>query len=370
MGFPWILINLNTGICSCPYQISVMKKLVMLHCWLLLTLCIFGHSAGSFAVDDEVDASCVDQETLRGFYEKFSLLEKEKESLRNKLSVCTNGQDVLGLSQSQKDGRELRLLESRIAQLEEENKGLRQRLGADLSKSDGTVSDQNEGKALLKEYEESSNSPVLRTNLEGNVSESHPRSIVKTGYQHSELDPSVQPESSKSQILETAPLQEEGLITNNEEQKKTSNFNALETASGDTEDYSNIQWLDTPYVNNESPFSELRSARTLNTDFNCSDLFRRFERDILPPDLSQSDKQAILELVSSIQSFLMPAENSMGQGGSIHGKDCAVTHNEVSLQKILQDIRNELEGAYSVQEKIQILYQQKIKIETRNRQNL
>lgn len=60
----------------------------------------------------------------------------------------------------------------------------------------------------------------------------------------------------------------------------------------------------------------------------------------------------------------------MDQGGSIHGKDCAVTHNEVSLQKILQDIRNELEGAYSVQEKIQILYQQKIKIETRNRQNL
>ncbi len=336
----------------------------MLHCWLLLTLCIFGHSAGSFAVDDEVDASCVDQETLRGFYEKFSLLEKEKESLRNKLSVCTNGQDVLGLSQSQKDGRELRLLESRIAQLEEENKGLREKMnggepsasyGSGISEDDSSLSEQEgQGSATIVPQEKPVRPSALPIMEETEGEDSFvPENNSDEENAMNSVDPGV---PDKESIPAPLPV-----VREVEQDTRATALEKLEAESGPDTEVSSITWKAPYSQNNRESLAVDIVSGTLLLDNICPERFDPFLGTFLERVSNPADQKTLQELLLNTRRLLI--RSYLAPHGLAEISACPGDASQYFLEK-LQALTNRIKDAETGQEVIQAVYQENKVLET------
>lgn len=375
-----------------------MKKLVNFHFWLLLALCLFGHSVISFAADEQAGASCVDELALRGFYEKFSLIEKEKEALRNKLSVCTAGQNKqeqtpLGIPLSQQEGRELRLLEARVAQLEEENKALRDKLNVAVEPHSATTVPENQPSLPDNKSEDDAiDKSTILPEPEKGEKESLILQKPKPDNGLAAVSPSSEIPEEKAEEPDTAASPAEPSLDfdhstsgssvlpdgsapdgtpGSQQQKESENLGFIETGSGSEEEL-DIQW--------KAPRSFLRqevSSGTSSLDQKsahssraCEDDFNTFESALASNDVPPEDKKVISDLVSSIRSLLISYSSSKFR--SVLPLETACTNEEIAayISSSLNDISSSLEGAVSTQEKIQILYQEKIKIETLDRKKL
>lgn len=348
-----------------------MKKLVIFHFWLLFVLCLAGHGAVSFAANEQAGASCVEEDTLRGFYEKFSLIEKEKEALRNKLSVCSSGQNEqssLGIGLSQKEGRELRILESRLAQLEEENKALREKLkdGDPEKDSSKTSSDASDSKAspAVSPAAEPLQDPVLplKADLEPEQTAAEPEA-------QSDSSNTAPPPPATTEI---APEEEQDRNTEPptvETEKDTSELNLIETKSGEDISVADIRW-NGPRVFGAvyGPVLSMDSAPVPGSEDRCAQRREAFEKKLLSLSSDSVEQKSISELGQSLILNLSNSRSSDSGGDLDKGEYCSGALHYEDFSHFLDGVEDELDLAESPQRAIQLLYEKSRKAEALARQ--
>lgn len=322
----------------------------------MLALCLSGHSVSAFAAD----TACVDDDTLQGFYEKFSLLEKEKEALRDQLASCSTAKpdNSLSIPLSQKEGRQLRYLESKITQLEEENKTLKDKLktyepGAADDNKDGDSEPQKDDTEDESESEEKSgdpiDSPVLPVPREKPENHSSP-----------EISPAQEPP-----VIEFAPEPADDKETG-EKKSGVDRFDKIETGSGANTDSAAFPAQDTP----SSPVQEITdSAEITALTQRCTTLFSDFGNDVSRGAHSENERKTFADLISSLQDVLiLHAYTSLPLPAASGEKVLCPTKESADFaESTVHAIKQRLKSARSAQEKIQILYQEKVKLETEAR---
>lgn len=347
-----------------------MNRLLAYFGRLFIVLCLLGYGVSAFASEN----SCVDEETLKGFYEKFSLLEQEKEALRTKLSSCpAAGEKEGGLSVplSQKDGRTLRYLESKVAQLEEENVKLRDKLKAlgslpdeDLAGEEPEAESEEaepalEDKAKAEETAPKISEPLEDAPLEGPVL---PDGVAPAETGGEPADPAPAPE--------TAPVP--GEPTPASEEDKQSDIQPapteapepapelIETGSGGPESAASIAWnlpksdpLKTqpaPVPAEKSPYEEA-----------CASQYGAFENALLKLAKADGERATLRELADQHKALISGVSGAGSEDSAFLCPDEAASKR---LEASLPRLEGALRDAESGQQAIQILYLENRKLES------
>lgn len=340
----------------------------MLHFWLLLTLCLYGYSERVLAADPLDGATCVDEETLRGFYEKFNLIEKEKEALRGKLASCTGGESqesALGLPLPQKDGRELRALESRVAQLEEENKALRERLN-----------DPATDKHSLKTLSDPSDIKTSQASSVASEPRQQPVLPLKDISEGVEGLPDDRTDASENTGLSEFPVSSEVVLEEKQEKgpdilvdqtvKNPTELNLVETKSGEVHSISGIQW-DAPRAGSSllGPLPRVPPATASAANHynamrgQCTKRSEAFGEKIRRLSKDGNEQKALSQLHMSLLSNLTESLSS-----SFVGDPCTNPLAFEEFSRFLDDIEVQLESVESAQRAIQLLYETNRKVES------
>lgn len=287
----------------------------------LLLLSLFGGAAGAFASD----VNCVDQETLKGFYEKFSLLEKEKESLRGKLASCSvpdTKNDGLDVTIKQKEGRQLRALESKVAQLMEENGRLKDKLkelGAlpeeDLTEESDPAD--TESKAEPEAVDNPSDEPSLSPILPSEPT-SAPESEVK--------------KEGKAEVVPLLPA-------------------SIETGSGDPGEVTAQEIAEVrPQDDSVAPTSPFEEA--------CRKEYQGLEKKILGRAGNPGEKKTLEELLARYRSLI----SGSGEGDTENAL-CPAEEATARLEQSVLALSEAVKGAPSGQGVIQALYHENRRLE-------
>lgn len=321
----------------------VMGRLrVFLGCALML-LCLCGHGFPAFALEN----SCVDEATLKDFYDKFGLLEQEKEALRNKLATCISGADKAGelaVPLSQKDGRQLRYLESKIAQLQEENNRLKDKL-----KALGT--DAGGEQAAAETANMVTNDPVLSEGasqgaLENVVAPERAESssergipVPRTKPVHGSVHPDDAAEDKKSDRSVPAPEVAPELI---------------ETGSGGPVD------PDQAIVWNTSQPMRAEAVPPVKSSFEdgCASRYQAFSDKISALAADHGERQTLKELFAQRRALLL------AKSGSKNGFLCPDQTAADNVLHMIAEAESALGQAENGQQAIQMLYYNNKKLES------
>lgn len=337
-----------------------MNRLLAYFGRLFILLCLLGHGASAFASEN----SCVDEETLKGFYEKFSLLEQEKEALRTKASSCPAAgekEDGLSVPLSQKEGRALRYLESKVAQLEEENGKLRDKLKAlgalpdeDLAAEEPeTESEGAEPKPEAKDQAPKVSEPVADAPLEGPV-----------------LPDGVAPTETETESPETAPVPEEA-VPASEEDKKSDIVpvpadtpehapELIETGSGGPDSAASIAWnilKSDPLRAQPAPTPAVKSA----FEDSCASQYAAFEKGLLKLAKAEGERKTLQELSGQHKVLISGVSGAGSEDSAFLCPDEAASKRLATSLPRLEDALREAESG---QQAIQILYQENRKLES------
>ncbi|MCB1592237.1 MAG: bZIP transcription factor [Alphaproteobacteria bacterium] len=303
-----------------------MNRLIAYFGRLFIVLCLFGYGLPVFASEP----SCVDEDTLNGFYEKFSLLEKEKEALRGKLATCTfSGHDgkELPVTISQKDGRHMRYLESKVAQLQEENEKLKDKLKDLGVLPDEDVPDEARGEAP--------DEPVLPKIIEDEVQG-----------QDAEPIPGKSGDDGKAKAEDGA---QGGDAQENMKPEDRTNYEAappelIETGSGG------------PAPQKADP--SLTVAKSAFED-GCVARYTAFEKEILGyAGRNEGEKQTLKQLLTRHRELIN------GSGGDVPSVLCPDEAASARLDTSISRLNSSLSETGSGQQAIQSLYFENRKLES------
>lgn len=348
-----------------------MNRLLAYFGRLFILLCLLGHGASAFASEN----SCVDEETLKGFYEKFSLLEQEKEALRTKASSCPAAgekEDGLSVPLSQKEGRALRYLESKVAQLEEENGKLRDKLKAlgalpdeDLAAEEPeTESEGAEPKPEAKDLAPKVSEPVADAPLEGPVL---PDGVAPTETGAEPADPAPALETGSP---ETAPVPGEPVPASEEDKKSdiapvpadTPEHapELIETGSGGPDSAASIAWnilKSDPLRAQPAPTPAVKSA----FEDSCASQYAAFEKGLLKLAKAEGERKTLQELSGQHKVLISGVSGAGSEDSAFLCPDEAASKRLATSLPRLEDALREAESG---QQAIQILYQENRKLES------
>lgn len=337
-----------------------MNRLLAYFGRLLIVLCLLGHGASALASEN----TCVDEETLKGFYEKFSLLEKEKEALRTKLSTCSiAGEQAaeLSVTLSQKDGRQLRYLESKVTQLEEENGKLRDKLIALGALPDEAVADDApeetseplvpDKDAKAKGAELKVSEPVADAPLEGPV-------LPAGGGSEAELsDPGVNngaaPAAETPDEAPSAPQDKKSDIV--PVPASPSAPELIETGSGGPESAAKIAWN----ILKNDPIRTEASAPIIEKsayEEGCASRYQAFEKTLLGLTSVQGERKTLQELSEQHRRLISASDE-----GTVLCPDQAAS---ARVSETLERLERTIREAATSQQAIQILYYENRKLES------
>lgn len=347
---------------SPDFESLIMKRLLAYFGRLLFVLCLVGHgvSASAFASQN----TCVDEETLKGFYEKFSLLEKEKEALRTKLSTCSiAGEQAaeLSVTLSQKDGRQLRYLESKVTQLEEENGKLRDKLIALGALPDEALSgevNEEASESLVPDKDANTEVPAAKVSepvadepLEGPVlpaggdAEAEPSD---PGLNNSAAPPAETPDDAPP-----APEDKKSDIV--PEPASPSAPELIETGSGGPESAATIAWniLKNDPIRTEAAAPIIEKSAY---EEGCALRYQAFEKTLLGLTSVQSERKTLQELSEQHRRLISSSEE-----GTVLCPDQATS---TRVSETLERLERTMREAATSQQAIQILYYENRKLES------
>lgn len=351
------------------FEFYIMNRLLAYFGRLFIVLCLLGHGVTAFASEN----TCVDEDTLKGFYEKFSLLEQEKEALRTKLSSCSaEGEKAaeLSVTLSQKDGRALRYLESKVSQLEEENDKLRDKLKALGALPDEDIAGEEpedkpeeappEKDVQAEEAAPKISEPVEDVPLEGPVL---PDGAVPA--EAETVDPA--PAEEKAAPAESAPVPEETVPAPDEDKKSDiapvpedappSSPELIETGSGGADSAATIAWN----ILKSDPLRADPAVKSAYEDA-CASEYQAFEKGLLKLASVEGERKTLSELSSQHKALVSGlAAAAGGEGSAFLCPDEAASKR---LSASLERLEAALADAQGGQQAIQILYQENRKLES------